>query len=213
MTVTSNLTNITLAEAADSANWDDLGGGQGSAQNSDLPLQGSETRARRIDNATRGFGFDNAAAEDISATGVHVGFAVNVLQPGQIGGTQGLEFSISDSATNCQSGNWDGHQFAAADYPAAGGWQRVWVDPTRTRDAGAGTLNLANAQNFGCEFEMGDVGGTSQNCHLDRIDHTATGLAITAGHGGDADHLRRCHFGGCHKRLRHHRRRFHQRPD
>ena len=184
MPATSNLTNITLAEAADSANWDDIGGGPGSTQSDDLPIQGLEARGRRIDNTTRGFGFDNTTGIDISAANTHVGFWVNVLQPAQIGVTQGLEFSISDSGTNCQSGNWDGHQFTASDYPSTGGWQRVWIDPTRTRDAGSGTLSLTGVRNYGCEFEMGDVGGTSPNCNLDRIDYTATGITIDGGSGG-----------------------------
>ena len=182
-TVTDNLTNITFAEAADSASWDDLGGGQGSAQSGDLPIEGAETRARRIDAAVRGFGFDNGAGIDISATGTHVGVWFNILQPGQIG-TNGAEISLSDSGTNCQSGNWDGHRFGAGDYPVRGGWVRAWVDPTRTRDVGAGTLALSSVRNFGIEFDMGNIGGTSLNCHIDRIDYTSTGLSLTGGTAG-----------------------------
>ena len=182
-TVTDNLTNVTFAEAGDSASWDDLGGGQGSAQSSDLPIEGAETRARRIDAAVRGFGFDNGAGIDISGASVHVGVWFNILQPGQIG-VSGAAISFSDSATNCQSGNWDGHEFTAADYPAVGGWQRAWVDPTRTRDQGAGTLALSNVRNYGIEFDMGNVGGNAPNCHIDRIDYTATGLSLTAGTSG-----------------------------
>ena len=178
------LTNLTLAEAGDGGSWDDLGGGQGSSQSSDLPIQGTETRARRIDNGIRGFGFDAGTGQNLSAVGRHVGFWANVLQPGQIGTTQGLQFSLSDSAIDSQSGNWDGHNFVAANYPNTGGWQRVWIDVTRTRDAGAGTLSTANIRGFGCEFDIGDVGGNAPNCHLDRIDHTASGLTLTAGTTG-----------------------------
>ena len=178
------LTNLTLAEAGDGGSWDDLGGGQGSNQSSDLPIQGAETRARRIDNGIRGFGYDAGTGQNLSTVGTHVGFWANVLQPGQIGTTQGLQFSLSDSATGSQSGNWDGHNFVAANYPNTGGWQRVWIDVTRTRDAGAGTLSTANIRGFGCEFDIGDVGGNAPNCHLDRIDHTATGLTLTAGTTG-----------------------------
>lgn len=183
-TVTDNLTNITFAEAADAAAWDDLGGGQGSAQNSDLPIQGSETRARRVDAAVRGFGFDNGAGIDISAAGVHVGMWFNVLQPGLIG-ANGAELSLSDSGTNCQSGNWDGHRYFSADYPATGGWVRAWLDPTRTPEVGAGTLSLSGVRNYGIEFDMGNVGGNAANCHIDRIDHTASGLTLSGGTSGD----------------------------
>lgn len=183
MPATSALTNITLAEAGDGGNWVDLGGGQGSSQSSDLPLEGAETRARRIDAGIRGFGFNAGSGQDLSATGTHVGFWVNVLQASQIGTTQGLEFSLSNSAGS-QTGNWDGHQFQASDYPIEGGWQRVWIDLSRTRDAGSGTLNLASIQGFGCEFDMNNVGGNAPNCHLDRIDYTNVGITIDGGSVG-----------------------------
>lgn len=184
MPATSNLTNITLAEAGDGGSWIDLGGGQGSAQSSDLPIQGAETRARRIDAGIRGFGFDTGGSTDVSSVGTHIGFWANVLQWQLIGTGQGLEFSISDSASGCQSGNWDGHQYPASAYPVKGGYIRVWVDVSRTREAGSGTLALANARGFGCEFEMGNVGGNAPNCHLDRIDYTNSGITIDGGSVG-----------------------------
>jgi hypothetical protein len=180
-TVTSELTNITLAEAGDSAAWDDISGGPGSSNLDDLPVQGTEHRGRRIDNTTaRGFGFDATTPIDLSGAGTHLAFWANVLQPGLINTT--IEFSLSDSASDCQSGNWDGHQFQGTDYPFQGGWIRVFVDLSRTRDAGSGTLNLATGpRNIGARFPMGDVGGTTPNCHLDRIDYTTAGLLIDAG--------------------------------
>ena len=76
---------MTRAESADSGSWDDIGGGQGSAQNSDLPIDGTETRARRADNVTdKGHSYDNTTTLDISGTGVHVGWWLNVLQPGSV---------------------------------------------------------------------------------------------------------------------------------
>lgn len=182
-TVTTQLTNITLAETGDSANWDDIGGGPGSVQDDGAPVQGAQVRGRRIDNiTTRGFGFDNGTAIDLSG-GEHVAFWINVLQPTLIASF--IELSISDSATDCQSGNWNGYQFPAASYPFQGGWIRVWVDPSLTRDAGSGTLNLATGpRNFGARFPMGDVGGTTPNCQLDRIDYATAGVLIDAGTGG-----------------------------
>lgn len=181
MTVTSNLTNLTLAEAADSASWDDLGGGAGSGQDDGLPIQGVESRSRRVDAKTLGFGFDFGSLQDLSVVGTHVGIWAVVLQPGQV---TTLQFCFSDSATNCQSGNWDGHDYAGSNYPAKGGWQRVWIDLSRTRDAGSGTLVKTGVQNFGCEFTIGNVGGNANNCHLDRMDYSSTGLRINGGSGG-----------------------------
>lgn len=179
MTAANNLTNITLAEAADSASWDDLGGGQGSGQDANLPIQGAETRSRRVDNVTRGFGFDAATAPSgIGNSGTHVGFWVNVLQPGAV---TSILFCMSESTLGAKSGTWSGWSYVGSNYPKVGGWQRVWVDFQRTRDDGAGTLTQANVLNFGAEFVMGDVGGTTNNCHLDRMDFGTEGITITGG--------------------------------
>jgi hypothetical protein len=180
MTATNNLTNITRAEPGDSARWVDSGGGQGSQQSGDLPIDGLEARGRRIDGNQRGFAFNAAASIDISAAGTHVGFWTAVLQSGLIGAL-GLEHGFSDSATNHRSGNWDAHRFPAANFPVDRKYMRVWVDVSRARETGSGTLNLAAVSTFGCEFDMGNVGGTSLNCQLDRIDYGVEGIAITGG--------------------------------
>ena len=179
-TVTNNVTNLTRAEAADAASWADIGGGSGSSQNSDLPLEGVETRARRISNKNIGFGYFAPATVNLTAAGTHLGMWFVVLQPGQIN-TGGLELSLSDSTLGPQSGNWNGYVFTGADYPPTGGWVRAWVDLSRARDVGAGTLNRANSRCFGINFSMLTVGGTAQNCQIDRIDYTSSGLALTGG--------------------------------
>lgn len=178
-TVSSQLTTITLAEAGDSGNWDDIGGGPGSGQTSDSPIQGTEARGRRIDNSVRGFSYDNTTPINLSAAGVHVGFWVLVYQPAQIL-TNGIELIVGDAATP-KSGNWGGHFFDVTKYPAVGGWVRAFVHLARTPDTSGGTYALTALRQFGCEFEMGNVGGTSLNCQLDRIDYTTSGLLINAG--------------------------------
>lgn len=183
MTATNNLTNITRAESGDSARWVDSGGGQGSQQSGDLPIDGLEARGRRIDGNQRGFAFNAAASIDISAAGTHVGFWTAVLQSGLIGAL-GLEHGFSDSAANHRSGNWDAHRFPAANFPVDRKYMRVWVDVSRTRESGSGTLNLAAVSTFGCQFDMGNVGGTSLNCQLDRIDYGTGGVTITGGSSG-----------------------------
>lgn len=188
MTVTSQLSNITLAETGDSANWDDITGGPGSVQDDGAPIQGAQYRARRIDNVTtRGFGYDVTTPIDLSAENTHVGFWVNVLQPALIV-SNGVEISVSDSATDAQTGNWDGHYFTSAQYLGAqfvGGWVRLYLHLNRLRDAGSGTINFATGpRNFGALFPMGDVGGTTPNTQLDRIDHTTAGVRLHGGTGG-----------------------------
>ncbi len=178
----SAITNVTAAETGDAGAWDDIGGGPGSGQSDDQPIQGSENRGRRVDNAVRGFSFDNATGIDISASNTHVGFWVNVFQPALIG-SGGLEFVLGGGLSPTTS-PWSGWTFSGADYPATGGWIRVWLDPTVTRDQGDGTLSLSSVRQYGCEFDHGDISGTSDSCHLDRIDFTATGLLVDAGTEG-----------------------------
>lgn len=181
-TVISQLTTVTLAEAADDSFWDDIGGGPGSSQSDELPIQGIGSRARRIDGNVRGFSFDNTSSINLSATGTHIGWWVNVLQVGLIN-PNGIEFLIGDAA-NPKSGNWSGFFFDETQYPVEGGWIRVWLDITRTRNTGAGTLNLANVRQFGVEFDIGNVGGNAPNCLLDRIDYSTGGLLIRNGTAG-----------------------------
>jgi hypothetical protein len=175
-TVTSQLTNVTLAESADGGNWDDMGSGPGSNQTSDSPIQGVEARGRRVDNtADKGFSYDSATGADISAA--HAGFWVLCFQPALL---TNITLLLGDAATP-KSGNWVGHFFPAANYPAVGGWIRVWVDPLRTADISGGTYDALSNRQWGCTWTIGDVGGTALNCQLDRIDYTANGLLITAG--------------------------------
>jgi hypothetical protein len=178
-TVTSQLTNVTLAESADDINWDDIVGGPGSGQVDGSAIQGAESRGRRIDTTIRGFSYDTNTPRDISAANTHVGFYIQVTQPNLIN-VDGIELVLGDNASP-KAGNWSGFFFDETSYPPAQSWLRIWLDPSRTRDTGAGTLPLATIRQFGCEFDMGNVGGTSESCLMDRIDYTATGLLITAG--------------------------------
>lgn len=182
-TVTSQLTNVTLAESGDSANWDDIGAGPGSGQSSDLPIQGAEARGRRADNVTdRGFSFDSTTPNDISSSGTHVGFWVNVLQPSA---ATVVSLLLGGGATPSTSpwSEWDAFASAGNAYPPSGGWQRVWIDPTKTRDDGAGTLVLSSVRQYGVRYTIADVGGSTLNVQLDRIDYIdgGGGLLVDGG--------------------------------
>lgn len=180
MTATNNLTNITRAEAADSGSWGNTGSGGGSGQDDGSPIDGLENRSRRIDNKKAGFGFITASAIDISGSGVHVGYWTGCFQPGSIS-TTGIEHGFSDTATDHRSGNWDAHRFNGADFPAENKFLRIWVDPNRTREDGAGTLSLSSVRCIGADFDMANVGGAANNCHLDRMDYGSLGITITGG--------------------------------
>ncbi len=182
-TVTNNATLITGAEDADSGSWDDVGGGAGSGQNYDIFVQGSASRGRKADNTQLGFGFDNSTSIDVSGSGTHVGYLFDVLQPGLLS-TNGIIGVLGDAST-MEGGNWSGWTvLTSADYPAKGGMQQIWLNPTITRDFGSGTLPLGSVRMFGAEWDMGDVSGNAQNCHIDTISYSASGMTLSGGTSG-----------------------------
>ena len=177
ITVSDLLTDVTLAETGDDTNWDDIGGGPGSGQVDGSLIQGSESRGRRIDNQIRGFSFDSTTGLDISASGTHVGFWLQVTQPNLIN-TDGIELLLGTAATP-KSGNWEGHFYDETIYPVVGGWIMIWLDPSRAADSNNGSLTSFTAiRQYGCEFDMGDVGGTSESCLLDAIRYGTSGLRV-----------------------------------
>ena len=179
MTATNQLTNYTLAEAADSALWDDWGSGGGSGQDDNAPVEGLENRSRRIDNGVKGFACGKGPV-NLSPAGTHFGIWVRTFQPG-LTNNLGLRLgSAAGGANNSPNSQWN---FPGSSYPVEGPWLRLWVDPSATRDSGTGTLDLTSIEWIGNEFDMGNVGGTSDNCHIDRIDYGTVGIEISGAAG------------------------------
>lgn len=176
---TANLTRITAAEAADSAGWLDIGGGQGSAQNTDQFVQGTESRGRRVDNAVRGFWFDNGSGIDL--TGHHLFMWVLCTTPGSLA-TQangGIRVRVGSSTANYDE--W----YAEGSDTYGGGWKRLVIDPSKPATATGGSgLSPTSAQYFGAAFDVGDVGGNAANAFIDAIDY-GKGLIVTGGTSGD----------------------------
>lgn len=178
-TVASNLTRITGAEAVDDASWEALGGGPGSSNSAEIFIQGSEARARRVDNAERGFSFDNVTGIDLDAVNTLVGWWIQCLQPSQVGAGGGQPFEVRVGSNTAPASDWDGWDaLVAANYPAVGGWVRIWVAINEvTPDGGAGTPNYAALRHFGVNAFIGNVSGTSPNLICDAIDYLDGGGA------------------------------------
>jgi len=178
-TVASNLTRITAAEVADDASWEDIGSGPGNANSSEIFIQGSEAQARRVDNAEKGFSFDNVTGLDLSAADTLIGWWVNVLQPAVLGlsTNQPLEVRVGDN--NSTTTSWDGWDaLDAANYPATAGWVRVWVAINEvTPDNGSGTPSYSALRQYGINGHVGDVAGTALNMICDAIDYLDGGGA------------------------------------
>jgi hypothetical protein len=179
-TVTSQLTNITLAEVGDDAKWDDTGSGPGSSQDTDIFVEGTESRGRRVDNTTnKGFGYDNTSTLDLSAAGTHVAFWINILHPAAI---TNVDLTVG-GGINPTTSPYDNYRTydATFTYPTVGGFQRVWIDLARVRDGGAGAVDFSVAKVFAVDMSIADVGGSGRNLFLDRIDYATGGLLVDSG--------------------------------
>lgn len=171
-TVTSSLTRITSADAGTLIS---IGGGTGPSINNDIFIQGTGSFARRQSSATdAGFWYDNATNVDLSAVSIHASFWVWHTHYAVL---TKLAMRVGTSTTN-----YDEHTIPLTEYPSSGGWVRVWFDISRTPTVTGGTgLNEAQARYYGLVASLPTVGGTSQNIVLDAVDHTTTGLIVTAG--------------------------------
>jgi len=172
-TVTSQLTRILDMEG--SLTFTSIGGGAGAAANTDIFIQGSQSSGRRQSNVTlNGFLVDDGAGNDLSATSVHVGAWMWVTHYGNL---TALRLRVG---SNSGTGNYDEHIVPLTEYPALGGWVRVWVDISRTPDATGGSgLDEATARHFGPIISLPSVGGNAANLIIDAVDHTTGGLVLT----------------------------------
>lgn len=173
MTATNQLTNHTQAFAADGGLWADSGGGPGSAQDSNAPIEDPENRARRIDGNDRGFSLGKGTL-NLSAAGLHLGMWVRSFQPSL---TTLIKLKFGGGGTPDNNPRSE-HHFDGTLYPKKGPWIRLWVDPNRTPELTSGSLNLAAVAWLGANFEMGNVSGTSPNCHIARMDYGTEGILI-----------------------------------
>jgi len=193
LTVVFDGTNITQAEAADSASWAEQGGGTGSAQDDDSQLQGSECRGRKVSGATLGFAFQRATL-DLSGSGEHVGIWLYVGTRGAIdtkanGGMRVRLGGGSDPDTS----PWNEWYVHGSDtIPKTNKWMRVWLDVDRgSPDNSAGTFNANDVESFGGSFTGAAITGNFRNYFIDRIDRMSGsgGLTGTGTGGTFADFL------------------------
>lgn len=175
--VTNNMTRISGIDTTDSwttANVPSGGGGAGA--NTDIVLQGNQSLGRRqttTGGTPAGYALIDAADNDCSAAGTHVGMWIWVTQYAIL---QTLRVILCTGTT--PSTNYNYWALTVTNYPAMGGWVRVWVDVT-TGTTGAGTYTSSQTRCYGvmCSF-TGTPGGTSPNLILDSADYI-TGAALT----------------------------------
>lgn len=179
-TVTSLLTNITLAN--DSTGFDtwkrDGGGGTPSAiDETDVYLQGTGSCSVKVSNQGVVIAY---GAGGLNLSGQHLYIWVNMLAGGLMTtrAANGLCIFVSSSAT-ISGGDY---QFWAVDgsdtYP--GGWVRYVIDLSKTATLSVGTLNLASVQWVGMYCDTRPNVARFDNLVIDRIDYgSGPGLQIS----------------------------------
>jgi hypothetical protein len=173
--VTNNLTRISDVEGSlTSGNIPSGGGGAGA--NTDIYLQDSQSLGRRQTNVsdTGGFALVDAADNDCSASGTHVGMWIWVTQYALL---DNLRVSLGTGTT--PASNYRYWSVPLTEYPSLGGWKRVWVENNVGGTVGAGTYTTSQTRHYGVQVSFTSApGGTSPNLILDSADY-GTGAALT----------------------------------
>ena len=193
LSVSTDLTIITAAETGDSGNWTDIGGGSGSAQETDFSVQGSQCRSRAVSggSASRGTVFDitvSFSTLDFSVAGTEedmlIYFWIATFAPGlvdAVAAAPGLTIRLASDA-NPSTGAWSEWDIMYSDLIASEGNEffRVYVlDPrapaTRINSGG---VNLAAVRWFGTVMDT-NATAKGQNLAIDRISYGFGELIVT----------------------------------
>ena len=155
-----------------------IGGGAGGAANSEIVIQAAQSAGRKQSNAADHGFWLTVGSQNVSAAGVHVGVWVNHIHYGVL--TQ-LRVRLGSAIGSATAGNWDGHNFPLAQYPALGGWVRHWIDVARTPDFQGDSGGLVKTALIGVAVVawLPAVSGNAPNIIMDASDFTTTGLLLT----------------------------------
>jgi hypothetical protein len=172
-------TSITVANNDGSGTWVNRPtGGVGSAQNTNIFLTSTGSRARKISNETRGYAFEvNPTGVDLSAQVIAVRWlvtaGVNLLDTRTV---DGVRLIVEDTSGNESYWDLDGND------TYTGGWKVSVVSMATTESSNNGTpATLTAVQYVGIVFKTtGVVGGGDPNSYIDEIIYfPIAGLAIT----------------------------------
>lgn len=178
-TVTSQLTRISDVEGT--LTLTSIGGGQGGSANTEIFIQNSQSAGRKQSNATNHGFYLQVTSQNISNTGTHVGIWVTHIHYAVL-----TYFAIRLGSTTT---DYDEHSFPVADYPATGGWVRIWVDISRTPEGTGGSFDNTALTQVGILASIPSVGGNAPNIVMDASDYTTTGLLLTGTSGTFQDFI------------------------
>lgn len=172
--------------ATDAGTWGNDGGGGGVSDEPDLLYQGTTAQSRKVSTSWLGRSYDDNVTTDMTVAGrEHVIFKINVTNYGAL-----VARTAPGAAVKIGSGSaayYEYQLFGSAEYPAAGGFQFVPIDPNISgyRDAtiGSPVLTAVDYFSFGADFS---ATSKSENVIIDAID-IGRGLKLTGGDGADTD--------------------------
>lgn len=152
-----------------------IGGGAGGGANTEIFIQNAQAAGRKQSNVTDHGFWLTVGTQDVSGAGVHVGLWITHIHYAVL---TKLAMRMGSSTANYHE-----HTFPLAEYPALGGWVRLWVDVGRTAEATAGTFSKTAMVQLGVLASLPAVGGNAPNIVMDASDFTTTGLSLTGTSG------------------------------
>jgi len=180
MAITNNLDLFDIVDTGTTGVYFSGGGGAPSLD-SEIVIAGSTALGRRVTDTTApGIGVGAVPATAVDLTDCHVGAWVWVTQRAVLN-AGGVVYS-SETAKNQIQNNYRISAYTAlADYPAEGGWVRLWYDPSNTTFVGnntSGTIDFTSIGFIGhTAYFVSAPGGNASNVWIDRIDFTKSSEA------------------------------------
>jgi hypothetical protein len=186
-------TSITVHDNDGNGTWAELGS-QSSAQNTNIFLTSTASRAKKVSNSTKGFVYQiNASGEDVTATGTNgvLVFAIRWTVTAGVGslGTRtsgGVSLAVQDTSGNISYWDVDGND------TYTGGWKVTVIDMSTSPSRNNGTAATLTAVEYvGMEWTTtATVGGGDPNCFIDEIiSWPASGIVLTGNSSALIDDL------------------------
>jgi len=180
MAITNNLNLFDIVDTGTTGAYFSGGGGSPGLE-SEVVIAGDFALGRRVTDTTNpGNGVGALPASAVDLTDCHVGVWVWVTQRGVLQGG-GVVYSSQTSKNQIQNNYRISSYTALANYPAEGGWLRLWYDPTNATFIGpntSGTIDFTSIAFIGhTAYFSSAPGGNAPNVWIDRIDFTKSSEA------------------------------------
>lgn len=180
MAITNNLNLFDIVDTGTTGVYFSGGGGSPSLD-TEIVIAGTSALGRRVTDTTNpGTGVGALGAASVDLTDCHVGVWVWVTQRGVLSGG-GVVYSSQTAKNQIQNNFRISAYTALNNYPAEGGWLRLWYNPSNVTFIGpntSGTIDFTNINFIGhTAYFSSAPGGNANNVWVDRIDFTKSSEA------------------------------------